>query len=540
MGACPALTEKKMPAKAPTSARHLEVERKFDVVESTVSPSFEGIAAVARVETPPTQELDAVYFDTPSQDLARNRITLRRRTGGHDAGWHLKLPAGPDARNEIHAPLDASDDADSVPSELLDVVLAIVRDRPVGPVARISTRRETKVLYDGAGAALAEFCNDHVTAWSAGDTDGPDSGPAEQQWREWELELSERDGETNESAGHELLNRLSNRLLDAGAAPAGHGSKLARVLDSTHSASAQPARPPLPDDPIHRAVAQHVEEMLVWDRAVRDDVYDSVHQLRVVTRKIRSLLKDSHDSFGLADGAWVLDELRELAGVLGVARDAEVLAERYERELTRLDAALIRGPVWERLVSGARRRYQTGHRRSLVAMRSQRYFRLLDSLEAMVNERPVTIVGEEPKSVTIDAAYRRVRKATKAAARAEAAASKAEADTDEATGDVHDADEALHRIRKRAKQLRYTAAATGANQVSQQAKAIQSLLGDHQDSVVSREHLLAQAQAAYLAGEDTFTYGLLYQLESQVAESSREQLDSALSKLDKAVRDSRR
>ena len=180
-----------MPAKAPKSARHLEVERKFDVVESTVSPSFEGIAAVARVETPPTQELDAVYFDTPGQDLARNRITLRRRTGGTDAGWHLKLPAGPDARNEIHAPLDASDDADSVPSELLDVVLAIVRDRPVEPVARITTRRETKVLYDGDGAELAEFCNDHVTAWSAADSDGPDSGPAEQQWREWELELSE-------------------------------------------------------------------------------------------------------------------------------------------------------------------------------------------------------------------------------------------------------------------------------------------------------------------------------------------------------------
>jgi CHAD domain-containing protein len=309
----------------------------------------------------------------------------------------------------------------------------------------------------------------------------------------------------------------------------------------------------VPDDPIHRAVAQYVEEMLVWDRAVRDDVDDSVHQLRVITRKIRSLLKDSHDSFGIADRAWVLDELRELAGVLGVARDAEVLAERYERELSRLDATLIRGPVWERLVNGARRRYQTGHRRSLVAMRSRRYFRLLDTLEAMVTERPVGTVDGEPKPVTIDAAYRRVRKATKAAARAEAAAAaKASSDTDTDTetetetddvqdaGDVQDADEALHRIRKRAKQLRYTAAATGANQVSEQAKAIQSLLGDHQDSVVSREHLLAQAQAAHLAGEDTFTYGLLYQLETQVAESSRQQLDSALSKLDKAVRDSRR
>ena len=42
-----------MPSKAPKTSRHLEVERKFDVVESTVSPSFEGIAAVARVEKSP-------------------------------------------------------------------------------------------------------------------------------------------------------------------------------------------------------------------------------------------------------------------------------------------------------------------------------------------------------------------------------------------------------------------------------------------------------------------------------------------------------
>ncbi|OOK68037.1 CYTH domain protein [Mycobacterium kansasii] len=195
-------------------ARQLEVERKFDVVESTVSPSFDGIAAVARVEKKPPQELDAVYFDTPAQDLARNRVTLRRRTGGLDAGWHLKLPAGPDARTEIHFPITGGD---AVPAELLDVVLAIVRDRPVEPVARITTRRESQFLYGADGTALAEFCNDHVTAWSAGQADGSDAGPAEQQWREWELELIDATG----AAGDELLNRLSNRLLDAGAAPPG-------------------------------------------------------------------------------------------------------------------------------------------------------------------------------------------------------------------------------------------------------------------------------------------------------------------------------
>ncbi|WP_142278155.1 CHAD domain-containing protein, partial [Mycobacterium avium] len=95
-------------------------------------------------------------------------------------------------------------------------------------------------------------------------------------------------GHAEGAAGAELLNRLSNRLLDAGAVPAGHGSKLARVLGSTPSPNG--ARPP--EHPLQRAIAEQVRELLVWDRAVRADAFDSVHQMRVTTRKLRSLLRD--------------------------------------------------------------------------------------------------------------------------------------------------------------------------------------------------------------------------------------------------------
>ena len=489
------------------NSSYLEVERKFEVLESTVRPSFEGLSSVARVERHPAQQLDAVYFDTPAHDLAARRVTLRRRTGGSDAGWHLKLPAGPDARTEVRVPLGEDDD-DTVPSDLLDVVLAIVRDRPVGPVARISTSRTIDMLYGADGRPLAEFCDDDVVARAG---DDPDS---EQRWREWELELAE-------GADRSQLDRLANRLLDAGAVPAGHGSKLARVLEG-EDAEADTVEPPA--DPVHRAVAEQVEQLLVWDRAVRADVYDSVHQMRVTTRKIRSLLQASEGAFGLSDDAWILDELRQLAAVLGVARDAEVLAERYERSLDELPEELVRGPVRERLVDGAKKQYRSGLRRSLIAMRSQRYFRLLDALEGLVAaEPPPTAPGGEPVELTIDSAYRRVRKAAK---RAAAAAEE-------------DRDEALHRIRKGAKRLRYTAAATGEGKVSARAKTIQTLLGDHQDSVVSRTHLSHQAEAAHAAGEDTFTYGLLYQIEDEVAQRSRAQLDDALKMLDRSVRKSR-
>lgn len=465
-----------------TMTQHLEIECKFDVEESTLPPSFSGIRGVARVTQLPPVELAATYFDTAGHDLAARRITLRRRTGGPDAGWHLKLPAGPDARTEVRAPL-----GQEIPDDLLDVVTAIVRDRPLVPVAQIRTARSLVVLHDEHGEVLAEFCDDQVTA----SADGSATDQAEQYWREWELELGCGD--------RKLLDRLGNRLLDTGARPAGHGSKLARVLGS-------PARPAPPTDRLHRALAEQVEQLLVWDRAVRADIDDAVHQMRVTIRRIRSLLNSKEPAHAV-----VLGELKELGTVLGAARDAEVLAQRYRQTLDTLAPELVRGPVRERLVDGSLRRYQAGLRRSLAAMRSPRYFRLLDGLEDLV-QAPAA-----ERSATVGLAYRRLRKAVKAA--------KGAAD--------HDA--ALHQIRKAAKQLRYAAAAANKKKIARRAKTIQTLLGEYQDSVVSRAHLLHQADAAAAAGQDTFTYGVLYAREAELAARCEAALRPALRKLGRAV-----
>jgi CHAD domain-containing protein len=497
-------------AKASRASRHVELERKFGVPESGVLPSFEGMpGVVARTETLPPQFLEAVYLDTAQRDLAANRIALRRRTGGTDAGWHLKLPsaagASAEARTEFQAAL-----SDEIPEELRDMVLAIVRDRPLLPVARIVNNRMVTLLYGAEGSAVAEFCDDHVSA-SRLDADGMPE--AEQQWREWELELVDAGVEDATT----LLDRLTNRVLEAGGTPAAHGSKLAKVLGDT-----TPQRPEIPADPVHRAVAEQVGKLLQWDRAVRADGDDAVHQMRVTIRQIRSLLQASEDEFGLTDDATILTELRELAGVLGIARDAEVLTERYRDALDALPPEMVRGPVRERLVDGGWRRYQAGLGRSLKAMRTPRYFRLLDALDVVVVTVPPADEGHP--HATISSGYKRVNKRAKAAAEAV---------------DEHELDDALHGTRKAAKRLRYVAAATGQPKVAERAKVIQSLLGDHQDSVVSRTHLLQEADAAHAAGEDTFTYGVLHQLEEELALECREQLGDALKELRRSVRDIR-
>ena len=201
--------------------------------------------------------------------------------------------------------------------------------------------------------------------------------------------------------------------------PAGRRSKLARVLGS--SVSAQRLAPGTVDS-VHRAVAEQIEALLTWDRAVRADAEDSVHQMRVTIRTIRSLLQASANAFGLTEDARILDELRELAAVLGTARDAEVLADRYQRALEELPRDVVRGPIRGRLVDGAHQRYRAGLRKSLSAMRTERYFRLLDALDGLVAaESAASAVHEEQLAeATIEDGYKRVRKRAKAAAAADA------------------------------------------------------------------------------------------------------------------------
>ncbi|NKV94928.1 CHAD domain-containing protein [Rhodococcus hoagii] len=62
---------------------------------------------------------------------------------------------------------------------------------------------------------------------------------------------------------------------------------------------------------------------------VRADADDSVHQMRVSTRRLRSLLGSYKHAFPSEATRTARAELRWLGSVLGKARDAEVLAERF-------------------------------------------------------------------------------------------------------------------------------------------------------------------------------------------------------------------
>ena len=105
----------------PAATRQAEIETKLEIEPDVKLPSLGKRRRLAAVgitgaADPQTYYLDATYYDTENLDLLRSKMTLRRRTGGTDAGWHLKLPAVQGARTEVGLPLDAGEPGD-VPAE---------------------------------------------------------------------------------------------------------------------------------------------------------------------------------------------------------------------------------------------------------------------------------------------------------------------------------------------------------------------------------------------------------------------------------------
>jgi len=193
-------------------ADHLEVERKFEADASFAMPSLDGLPGVVSVEPPAVYRLDATYFDTAGLALHRNRVTLRRRTGGPDEGWHLKLPVSVDTRRELHEPLSPS-----VPPRLAAAVGELTAGQPLQAIAILCTERTVRRLAGTDGTALGEIADDAVTARRL-----PAADAAGLSWREIEVE----------SADADVLAAAGRLLTEAGARPARSASKLGHLLEN--------------------------------------------------------------------------------------------------------------------------------------------------------------------------------------------------------------------------------------------------------------------------------------------------------------------
>lgn len=203
-----------------------EIETKFEVEADTALPDLTSIDGVAQLGEKQCFHLSALYVDTQDLALTRAKITMRRRTGGKDAGWHIKLPAsGPHSgRKEIHADLSAAPEPAvgqevQIPSEFQDTISAVTGGAKLYLIAQVDNDREETQLLDASGRAIMEFCDDRVS------TQCFLPGGKPQRWREWEVELAEGVDEVAD-----LLRACESTLVAAGAKVASSPSKLLSAL----------------------------------------------------------------------------------------------------------------------------------------------------------------------------------------------------------------------------------------------------------------------------------------------------------------------
>jgi CHAD domain-containing protein len=254
-------------------------------------------------------------------------------------------------------------------------------------------------------------------------------------------------------------------------------------------------------------VAAQVQALQEADIDLRTDGEDAVHQLRVATRRLRSIFAAFRPVLDRTVTEPVRDELSWLGGELSQARDDEVALGHLRELLQEQPPELVLGPVAARLQQADLRSAAAGRKQALATVTADRYLRLLDTLHGLLDDPPWAPAADDPAGPVLRAA---VRTAGKRLRRRLAAAHDAGGDDREA---------ALHAVRIAAKRVRY-ATEVGAGELGKpakklvkKAKRVQTVLGEVQDTTVTRAHCTRLGIAAAGAGENAFTYGLLHGLE---------------------------
>lgn len=447
---------------------HRELELKFRTPADFTMPDFARVTDVDRVESRPTFTMTNVYYDTPDLRLFRWGITLRRREGGPDAGWHLKLPVagrGHGVRDEVREPLGPE-----VPPTLARLVTAYARTAPLGPVAALRTERTPRVLRDARGREVIEVVDDHVSIM--------DGSRITATFREVEAES------LVDPPDEGLLAHVGQALLDAGATP-GTMSKAGAALGPRSVAPPEipslewPSASSPAGDVVAAYLTAHARRLLAADLRLRRGLPDAVHQMRVSARRLRSGLRVFAP---LLEAAWAQPlraELGWMASGLGAARDTEVLWERLGADASRLgepDGPFALAIVDEAMRTRAAEAQVLAH----DVVDSPRYTALLEDLVDGVRRPPLTPRAAEAASTALPPlvakAFRRLQRRV---ARLDLATPSAE----------------WHVARIAAKRARYAAEAVAPvlgdrmRDLAERLEEVTEILGRHQDAHVAQAAL---------------------------------------------------
>lgn len=509
-----------------TARSSREVEVKLSVPDDAQVPDLTSIEDVDRVGETRSWNLAAVYYDTADLRLTRARVTLRRRTGGHDDGWHIKLPDEGQGRTEISVPLGESEE---IPAEVLARVRAIVRQEPLTEIARVDNARTESHLLNTKGGLVAEFCDDHVTARRT----HPDLPGTDAQWREWECELGPRLATTRH--GEAILHSAVAVLEAAGASRAESPSKLLSALGNALEQIPGPPDPHLVSTTLGAkdvfagvvlSLVDARDRLIAADPRVRDRTPGSVRAMLDAVHDISNVLSVflevfDHDSVTVGDATMreirtLRTELKALSRTLNHARDRENICDHITELLTTEHRELIDERAAQQLTDDVHTRVRREADRTIAALDSERYIDCLDRLDRLLRNPPMPSKSERRKATAL--LVRAVKRSFLAFQKQYKAAISTLTDTDASFQSHLEHLRSLRRVIDRVRTSTRLVSSLTPYRIDKLAGAIADIDGhvQHAIATLGTRHLIVnKARHVTGRGEDTFAYGILFQREAQ-------------------------
>ena len=475
-----------------TAGAMTATQGRFEAEQSLVFPPLHELPGISSVSQQTESQVQEEFFDTPGRGLARWGIVLTRRTDAFGTTWTRTALAGePEGAGTSVAGSGAGPE---VPEQLLEGIRGYVRGRDLHPVRRRDIRRLAYGLVNDAGQPAGSVSDEQISVQDA-------DGSVVSAGREWRTE----------GLAGGLEGSVRELFTASGARPAGPGQ--AAVLEEPGVASGTDATM---GGMLMAYLADQYAELLQQESRVRRSDPEGIHKMRVSTRRMRSVLASYRRILAQEPAHRLRGELKWVAAVLGAARDVQVMHQRLQTLLAGQPSEPVLDPVSARIDADMARNFQQALGSVREMLVSDRYFELLEDLEQLIDHPALSPVSGEDAGQAMLATLRKDRRRLHRTVRSASVMAPATR-----------ADE-LHEARKDAKRLRYAAELCEpvqpavARKLVDAAERVQKVLGEHQDSVVTRQHLRRMGAAATGRGENGFTFGRLHTVEEMRGEAAEE------------------
>ncbi|MGN7224638.1 CYTH and CHAD domain-containing protein [Curtobacterium flaccumfaciens] len=408
------------PASAADAAPALpDPRRTWRILDDRRLPALEPFAAdVRRHEAVTVRE---TVWDSDDRVLAAEGVVLTRSPDGDwtiDRGGH---GTGPEPLGGV---------SDDPPRDAVEVFL---RGRPLRTVLVRDTTTTLVTLRGGDGRVRAEVADVRV------DDGDPDTAVLRSS-RWWALTDDGRDGATARAAERALHDAATDPV-DVASVPLPHGPEPAR---ERRRGRAKRPRPDTAAGFVLRVLDALRRDLVAADPRVRADEPEAVHDLRKVLRRLRSVLAAFRGALDRQATEELRAALAETGRIAGTARDAEVLHAGLSRSAARAPDGYVDAETLDRMGSATAERRSVAAAELRRALRSDAWFRTLDTLDALLLRAPA---GPHADDDAAAFATRRIRHERARVGRL--------------LGDPSDDLDTLHEARKAARRLRYALQAAG-------------------------------------------------------------------------------